>query len=158
MFLDVQIKRLHQDAVIPAYAKPGDAGMDLTAISMKVDPDGLYIEYGTGLAIAIPDGYVGYLFPRSSVSNTSLDLKNSVGVIDSSYRGEIRFRFHDHRMKPEVTGHELTGNYIPSKYAYAVGDRIGQIIIMPIPAVKFTEVDELTSTERGVGGYGSTGK
>lgn len=138
----VKIKKLDSKAVTPAYAKAGDAAVDLTAISLsKVDKDEFgYLEYGTGLAIEIPKGYVGLLFPRSSISNSGLILTNSVGVIDSGYRGEIKFRF----------------KHIPDTSFYKVGDRIGQLIIMPYPQIEFEEVQELSSTERGEGGFGST--
>jgi dUTP pyrophosphatase len=138
----VKIKKLDSKAVTPAYAKAGDAAVDLTAISLsKVDKDEFgYLEYGTGLAIEIPEGYVGLLFPRSSISNSGLILTNSVGVIDSGYRGEIKFRF----------------KHIPDTSFYKVGDRIGQLIIMPYPQIEFEEVQELSSTERGEGGFGST--
>ena len=82
--MKVKIKRLHEDAVIPKYAKPGDAGMDITAISFKRDKD--ILSYNTGIAIEIPNGYVGLIYPRSSVYKTGLRLCNSVGVIDSGYR------------------------------------------------------------------------
>jgi dUTP pyrophosphatase len=138
----VKIKKLDSKAVTPAYAKAGDAAVDLTAISIaKVDRDEFgYLEYGTGLAIEIPEGHVGLLFPRSSISNSGLILTNSVGVIDSGYRGEIKFRF----------------KHIPDTSFYKVGDRIGQLIIMPYPQIEFEEVQELSSTERGEGGFGST--
>lgn len=79
--LEVKIKKLIPESVIPTYAKPGDAGMDLTAVSMETK--GKYIEYGTGLSLEIPEGYVGLIFPRSSISKTVLGLSNAVGVIDS---------------------------------------------------------------------------
>ena len=139
----VKIKKLDPKAVTPAYAKAGDAAVDLTAISIaKVDRDEFgYMEYGTGLAIEIPEGHVGLLFPRSSISNSGLILTNSVGVIDSGYRGEIKFRF----------------KHIPDTAYYRPGDRIGQLIIMPYPQIDFQEVEELSSTERGEGGFGSSG-
>src|SRR5690606_10497369 len=90
--MKVKIKRLHPQAVIPSYAKPGDAGMDLTATSKSYDENGNVV-YGTGLAFEIPEGYVGLLFPRSSNSKTDLILSNSVGVLDSGYRGEVMFKF-----------------------------------------------------------------
>jgi dUTP pyrophosphatase len=93
--MEVKIKKLHPDATIPAYSKSGDAGMDMVATSAQISEDGLYIEYGTGLSIEIPDGYVGLLFARSSISKTPLVLANHVGVVDSGYRGEIKFRFKD---------------------------------------------------------------
>ena len=137
--MKVKIKRLHEDAVIPKYAKPGDAGMDITAISFKRDKD--ILSYNTGIAIEIPNGHVGLIYPRSSVYKTGLRLCNSVGVIDSGYRGEIKFKF------------EASKRAVP----YKVGDRIGQLIIVPFPQIEFEEVNELSSTERGEGGYGSTG-
>jgi len=141
--MKVNIKKLHPDAVIPKYAKEGDAGMDLVATSI-VSEDISQITYGTGIAVEIPEGFVGYVFPRSSVRKTTLALSNSVGVIDSGYRGEIQATFR-----------RTNGNI---QTEYEVGDRIAQIIIMPVPYVEFTEVEELTSTERGEGGFGSTGK
>ena len=142
--MQVNIKKLHDNAVIPVYSKPGDAGMDLTAISISKDDHG-NITYGTGLAIEIPEGYVGYIFPRSSNSKTDLYLTNHVGVIDSGYRGEIMFKF---RPVPSLINAKI----------YQVGDRVGQLIIMPIPTITFFEVQELSNSERGEGGFGSTGK
>ena len=139
--MKVKIKKLIEKAVIPIYAKLGDAGMDLTAITKDDFSNYSYIEYGTGLSIEIPEGYVGLLFPRSSNSKTSLILSNSVGVIDSGYRGEIKLRFK-----------EIDTNDIE----YSVGDRIGQIIILPYPKIEFEEVSELSNTDRGIGGFGST--
>ena len=151
--MEIKIKKLHKDAVIPKYAKPGDAGMDLTAVSMKIDEYG-NICYGTGLAFEIPEGYVGLIFPRSSICKEQLLLSNAVGVIDSGFRGEVSFKF-----KPSVTFDKLGD--LTSKWlygAYNIGDRIGQIIIMPYPQIEFIEVEELSETERGTNGYGSTGK
>ena len=138
----VKIKRLHKDSVIPKYSKPGDAGMDLVATSKFYD-DFDNVCYGTGLAIEIPEGHVGLLFPRSSISKTDLTLRNSVGVIDSGYRGEITFKFNNILMS--------------SCEPYNVKERIGQLIIMPYPTIEFEEVEELSTTERGQGGWGSTG-
>ena len=140
----VRIKKLNPNAVIPSYAKPGDAGMDLTAISLKFDNEHENYVYGTGLAMEIPEGYVGLLFPRSSNRKTEAYLTNHVGVIDSGYRGEIMCSFKNR---------DKDG----SKAPYKVGDRIAQIIIMPYPQVSFIESDELSETERGTGGHGSTG-
>ena len=142
--MEVKIKKLHPDAVIPVYSKPGDAGLDLTATSITGDSYD-NIVYGTGLAIEIPDGYVGLLFPRSSNSKTDLYLTNHVGVIDSGYRGEIMFKFRP------ING-------IVDASIYAVGDRIGQLMILPYPSIKFVETDELSDSDRGEGGFGSTGK
>jgi len=139
----VKIKRLHKDSIIPKYSKPGDAGLDLTATSKFYD-DFDNVCYGTGLALEIPEGYVGLLFPRSSISKTDLTLRNSVGIIDSGYRGEITFKFNNILMS--------------SCEPYNVKERIGQLIIMPYPTIEFEEVEELSTTERGEEGYGSTGK
>lgn len=137
--MKVRMKKLNPDAIIPRYAKPGDAGMDLTAVWMNQQME--IITYGTGLAVEIPAGHVGLLFPRSSIYKTGMSLTNAVGVIDSGYRGEIMMKF------------EMTDN----RTMYEVGDRIGQLVIMPYPEVEFEEVDKLSETSRGSGGYGSTG-
>lgn len=137
--MKVKIKKLHEDAVIPGYAKDGDAGMDLTAVD--VESDGGVITYKTGLAVEIPRWHVGLLFPRSSVYKTGQSLTNCVGVIDSGYRGEIMLKF----------------TLSPYQREYEIGDRVGQLIIMPYPMIEFEEVEELTETSRGKGGYGSTG-
>lgn len=139
--MEVRIKKLDESAVIPKYSKPGDAGMDLVATSVKITHN--YVEYGTGLAFEVPEGFVGLIYPRSSLSNYDLVLANSVGVLDSGYRGEVKFRF-----KKTKEGNNKV---------YEIGDRIGQIIIVPYPKVHFVESNELSSSERGVGGYGSTG-
>ena len=89
--MKIKIKKLHNDAVIPQYAKPGDAGMDLTAVDVSADLG--YLTYKTGIAIQIPEGHVGLLFPRSSIYKTGQTLSNCVGVIDSGYRGEIMMKF-----------------------------------------------------------------
>ena len=140
--MEVKIKKLHPHAVIPRYSKPGDAGMDLTAISKSQEYD--IMTFGTGLAVEIPDGHVGLIFPRSSIFRTDLMLSNAVGVIDSKFRGEIMFKF---KINP-----------VNSSAFYNVGERVGQLIIIPYPQIEFTEVDELSSTDRGEGGFGSTGK
>ena len=138
--MKVKIKKLHSSAVIPKYAKPGDAGMDLTAVWQKQELE--LITYGTGLSIEIPKGYVGLLFPRSSVYKTKMFLTNCVGVIDSGYRGEVMMKFE----------------IMDSNTMYSVGDRIGQLIILPYPQIEFEEADELTDTARSSGGFGSTGE
>lgn len=154
--LKVKIKKLSEKAVIPSYSKTGDAGMDITAISKEIDKEG-NICYGTSLAFEIPSGFVGLLFPRSSNAKKDLILSNSVGVLDSGYRGEVMFKFKTHKNRTIMT---LNENYtlieLPNMN-YEVGDRIGQIIIMPYPEIQFEEVEELSKTERGEGGYGSTG-
>lgn len=145
--LSVNIKKLHDNAVIPIAAKPGDAGLDLTCVSINETDD--YIEYKTGLAFELPEGYVGLLFPRSSNSKKDLLLCNAVGVLDASYRGEVTLRY---KRVPNVA------LYNSFTKVYSVGDRVGQLIIMPYPQVSFVEVEELGQTERGDGGYGSSGR
>jgi dUTP pyrophosphatase len=155
--MEVRVKKLHPSAVIPSYAHDTDAGLDLTAISRKSDTDGNVV-YGTGLAFEIPEGYVGLIFPRSSCSRYDLTLSNCVGVIDSGYRGEVTFKF-----RPAIRDNATPIDVIDSvangvMRKYNVGDRIGQMIIMPYPHITLVESDELSDTERGKGGYGSTGK
>lgn len=105
-----------------------------------------YVEYDTGVSIEIPEGYVGLLASRSSISNKDLIMCNGVGVIDSDYRGSIRFRF-------KITTKE--GNAIFANL-YSVGERIGQILIVPSPEINMVKTNYTTSTERGSGGFGST--
>lgn len=134
---------MHPNAIIPQYAKPGDGGVDLTAIELTVKEDGRIV-YDTGLSFEIPEGYVGLLFPRSSVSKTDLVMANSVGVIDSGYRGSVMavFKILDHDPK-----------------RYSPGDRVCQLMIVPHPVINFEDVgdEELTTSVRGEGGFGSTG-
>ena len=145
--LTVKVKKVIEEAVIPSYAKPGDAGMDLTAVHVEYDAENDNFIYNTGLAMEIPAGYVGLVFPRSSNRKTNHFMTNHVGVIDSGYRGEIMVTFKN-RDKQKYHYNQ----------PYNVGDRIAQIIIMPYPTVEFVESDELSETERGEGGHGSTGK
>ena len=155
----VKIKKLNPLAVIPTYAKDGDAGMDLVATEIIKDtPE--QITYGTGISMEIPNGFVGLVFPRSSIRKTGLQLSNSVGVIDSGYRGEIQATFNKlfggegmyDEMKVNNSSHTNVNDW------YKVGDRIAQIMIIPHPDIQFEEADKLSDTERGEGGFGSTGK
>lgn len=157
--MKVKIKKLVENAVLPKYAKQGDAGMDLTAVSKTYDEMGNTV-YGTGLAFEIPKGYVGLLFPRSSNSKTDLRLTNSVGVVDSGFRGEVSVKFRNDNFSgmSMLLKNDLANNQIGFNNEYEVGDRVAQIIIMPYPQIEFEEVEELSRTERGMGGYGSTGK
>ena len=142
--MKVLFKKLNKQAVTPSYAKDGDAGLDITAISrdIVITEDYEYIEYGTGLAFEIPVGYVGLLFPRSSVSKKDILLSNAVGVIDSGYRGEVSFRFKRLAWDSAI---------------YNVGEKIGQLVILPYPQIQLEQVKELSDTERGANGYGSSG-
>ena len=142
--MQVKFKKLVPEAVIPTYAVEGDAGKDLTATSRKWNDEMQCWIYGTGLAVEIPKGYVGLLFPRSSVRKYGLILTNHVGVIDSGYRGEIMLTF-----RPAMAG---------GAHVYDVGDRIGQLMIIPYPTYESVEAEELSDTTRGEGGHGSTGK
>jgi len=142
--MKVLFKKLVPYAQKPKFGKLGDAGADLVATSIDLSRDGQMV-YGTGLAVEIPEGMVGLIFPRSSIRNTDLSLSNSVGVIDSGYRGEIMVTFN---MKWEQPG---------QKGVYEVGDRIAQLVIIPVPLAKYVEVEELSETQRGTDGHGSTG-
>lgn len=162
--LNVKIKKLVPFASIPKYAHPGDAGMDVTAVSMEVTDD--YIEYCTGLAFEIPKGYAMLIFPRSSVSKYDLSLANAVGILDSSYRGELKLRFKrqyraydDFSFKTQnMVNAKSTNLCLECTKMYEPGNAVCQIMIIPYPEVTFEEVDELSQTERGIGGFGSSGK
>lgn len=147
--MKVRIKKLHEGAKVPSYSKEGDAGLDFTAVEISRDNVG-NITYHTGLAVEIPQGYVGLLFPRSSISKKQQFLTNCVGVIDSGYRGEIMAKF-----KPVMGTYDTILDLFESN-EYQVGDRIVQMIILPYPQIEFEEVEELSSSERGHGGFGST--
>ena len=162
--MKVKVKKLNPAAVIPTKAHPTDAGLDLVATSCAIDEDG-NIVYGTGLAFEIPEGYVGHIYPRSSICKQDLALSNAVGVIDSHYRGEVLAKFKPtlaaNRFAPHHTDKDTLVTARPLRWpnrAYNVGERIAQLIIMPLPAVEMVEVDELSETDRGEGGYGSTGR
>ena len=139
--MKVKIKKLSPDAKIPKYAKPGDACMDLYAVSYEQDGNANHV-YNTGIAIELPENHVALIFPRSSISKTSHTLRNAVGVIDSGYRGPIILKFWG--------SHSGHGNYL-------AGDRIAQMMILPYPVIEFEEVSQLSDSDRGSGGFGSTG-
>jgi len=139
----VKVKKLDPNAVIPSYSKVGDAGMDLT-ITREIENTSFSVSYGFGIAMEIPKGFVGLVFPRSSVRNQDLILSNCVGVIDSGYRGELQTTFKKTNGLDSVK--------------YKVGERGAQIIILPYPTIYMTEVPELSDSDRGTGGFGSTGK
>jgi dUTP pyrophosphatase len=136
--MELRFKKLDPKATTPHYASGGAACFDLTATEVR--EEGITITYKTGLAFQIPEGYVGLLYPRSSVSKTHQVMANSVGVIDSDYRGEIMFKFQ------KLGGH-----------GYNVGDRVGQMMIIPVPSIELEEVESLEETQRGSGAFGSTG-
>lgn len=128
----------------PVYAHPGDAGADLIATEAAVLEPGERATVGTGLSIALPNGYAAFVVPRSGLAaKHGITIVNSPGTVDAGYRGEIR-----------VT---LLNTDAREAYAIAAGDRIAQLIVMPVPRVRFVEVDRLPGSERGQGGFGSTG-
>jgi len=137
--MQVKFIKTQPNAVMPKYATNGDAGLDLTAVSCKII-DSEHVKYNFGIAVEIPTGYVGLIFPRSSCYKKRQLMSNCVGVIDSGYRGEIS-----------------TIMLGTSQESYDEGDRVAQLIIMPYPNVEMVEVVKLSESERGNGGYGSTG-
>lgn len=138
--MKLKFKKLNEKAVLPNYATNGSAGLDLTATSREWNDKFQAYVYGVGLAVEIPQGYVGLLFPRSSVRKYTLALTNCVGVIDSDYRGEIMATFR------------LTSPYKPT--IYNIGDKCCQLVIVPAPQFEVEEVNELSDTERGTKGHG----
>lgn len=148
--ITLKIKKLHDNAVIPSYAKPGDAGLDLTVTDLEIDGVEHCVVYKFGIAVEIPEGYVGLLFPRSSNAKTDLLLTNSVGVIDSGYRGELMAKF-------KIVKAHFQSSEENFPVMYRRGDRAVQLVLTKIPAVVIEESEELSETERGAGGYGSSG-
>jgi dUTP pyrophosphatase len=144
--LNVLVKRLHCDAVLPAKGSSEAACFDLCVVHCVSDDVGYTIH--TGLAVALPPGYGMLIFPRSGLSTKlGLTLRNGTGVIDSDYRGEILIKLN---MGHDARWQEITQALKP-------GSRIAQAMIIQLPEVQMKEVDELPSTERGEGGFGSTG-
>lgn len=165
--MKVKIKKLTKTALLPTKAHATDAGFDLYADSIQYDNNGNTV-YGTGIAIEIPQGHVGLIFPRSSNAKKDLILSNSVGVIDSGYRGEIMAKFKT--TQNVCNPFKLWWQAFLWRYReiniqwtavhhreYRIGDRIAQIIIIPYPDVEFEESDNLSDSDRGSGGYGSSG-
>lgn len=144
--VDIQIRRLHPDAVVPSYAKPGDAGADLVSVEdVEISPGGGRAIVATGIAIALPDGYVGLVHPRSGLAaKHGVTTLNAPGTIDSGYRGEIKV---------------IMVNTDPEQpHRVSVGERIAQLVVQRFESVSWVEVDELDETERGDGGFGHTGR
>ena len=141
----IKIKKLDDMAVVPSYAKPGDACCDVTAICYEYDAEHDLHVYRTGLAFEIPEGYCLKIYPRSSNTKTECYIPNSVGILDSGYRGELLVKYKNR---------DKSDKSIP----YDVGDRVAQIQVMPYPVMEFDVVDELSETERGACGFGHTGK
>ena len=185
MSVEIKFKKLREDAVIPSYAHEGDVGMDLTAVDVEYDADNDVYIYHTGLAFESDFHYGIFLFPRSSNRKTDAYLCNHVGIADSAiYRGEIMLCFknrqslrqicfesrmieywnaiEDGKSVEEATKESIKGwtdaMKNPMLFApYKVGDRVGQMVVLPYPDVKLTEAQELSQTDRGAGGFGSTG-
>lgn len=129
---------------VPVYAHPGDAGADLVSSeSLRLEP-GERALVGTGVRIALPDGYAAFVVPRSGLAaKHGITIVNAPGTIDAGYRGEIKVA--------------LLNTDTSEAYDITVGDRIAQLIVMPVPRVRFLPVDDLPDTARGEGGFGSTG-
>ena len=145
--MEIRFKRLSDKAIMPIRAHIGDAGVDLTATKITTElneVNQLLICYHTDLAVEIPEGYVGLLFPRSSIYTKSLQFTNSVGVIDSGYRGELMVKMRS------------TTDVVPG--IYKEGERFAQLVILPVSSdYTITEAAELTETDRSTDGFGSTG-
>jgi dUTP pyrophosphatase len=141
--IELPIQRLHADAVVPQRAYTGDAGLDLASCERVALDPGERALVGTGLAVAIPEGYAGFVQPRSGLAaRHGLTVVNSPGLVDSGYRGELRVvLLNTDRTKPFVV---------------EPGMRIAQLVVLPIPELELVEVDELPSSERGVRGFGSS--
>ena len=148
--MEIKIKKLHPDAVVPKKAHESDAAYDLTAVSRSFDDHGNVV-YGFGLALEIPEGYAGFIYPRSSICKYDLALTNCVGIVDCSYRGEIYAKF-----KPALRFDKDDG-IAEGCCFYNLGDRVAQLIIRKVESVDVTVADTLSGTDRGTGGYGSTG-
>jgi dUTP pyrophosphatase len=141
--LAVSIARLHPDARIPAAAYVDDAGLDLSSIEQVTLAPGERRTVGTGLAVAIPPGYAGFVQPRSGLAaKRGITVVNSPGLIDAGYRGELRV--------------VLLNTDPVEEFAVEVGDRIAQLVILAVPKVRLVEVDELPDTERSASGFGSS--
>lgn len=147
--MKIKFKKLSEKAVTPTKAHASDGGFDLTATSRAVRP--YYIEYGTHLSVSVPEGYIGLLFPRSSVSDKPLNLANSVGVLDPGYQGEVKLRFR------KTIGAAIHTD--SESELYRIGDRIGQLVILELPKFELEEVENFTTkTDRGTGSFGSSNK
>lgn len=140
--MKLKIKKLAPHAKMPTRAHLNDAGLDIYCDSVNlINSETNIFEYGTSVALEIPEGFVGILCPRSSISNTNSIMANSLGILDSSYRGEIKIRLKAFGTKP-----------------YKIGERIAQLLLLPVPKFQIVEVDELSNTDRGTNGFGSTGR
>ena len=140
----VAVLRLDPDLPLPAYARPGDAGLDLRAAETVTLKPGVRALVATGVALAIPEGYAGLVLPRSGLAvRHGVGVLNSPGLIDAGYRGELKVLLVNHDPATPVT--------------VARGDRIAQLVIQRVERAALEEVTALPSSERGTGGFGSTG-
>lgn len=157
--MQIKVKLLADNAILPLKAHKSDAGFDLYATSRTFDEQGNAV-YGTGIAMEIPYGFVGLVFPRSSISKYDLALSNAVGVIDSGFRGEITLKFRPNLSFQTENGeeNEYYSNIGQKNNLYNIGERIGQLLIFPLPQIELETVSALSPSERGEGGYGSSGK
>jgi dUTP pyrophosphatase len=144
--LQIKIKLLHRDASIPVKATSGSVAYDIKAVSMEYDSALDCYVYHTGFALELPKGYGVFIAPRSSNRKTECYMPNSIGIGDSDYRGEYLVCFKSRNEEASI------------EPPYEVGDRIAQMFILPVPEIEFEEATELSETERGEGGFGSTGK
>ena len=141
--MDIEALRRDAGLPLPVHARPGDAGLDLSACERVELAPGERAVVGTGLAVAIPEGYAGFVQPRSGLADRhGITIVNAPGLIDSGYRGELKVLLINHGAEPV----EL-----------ARGERIAQLVVQPVADVKLVEVDRLPESERGMGGFGSTG-
>lgn len=140
---ELPIQRLRDDAVVPAQAYRGDAGLDLSACERVELRPGERAVVGTGLAVAIPEGFAGFVQPRSGLAaKHGITIVNTPGLVDSGYRGELRIVLHN--------------TDLATPFVVEPGMRIAQLVVVPVAEVEPTEVDELPRTERGVRGFGSS--
>lgn len=155
--LKIKFKKLVPEAKSPSQATAGDSGWDVVAIDDGVINDEYgYVEYRTGLAVELPEGYEIQIRPRSSISKYDLVICNSPGTVDNPYRGEIKVRFKGvARIETDRIGPHNYFALIPNYYK--AGDKIAQLIIAPVPKAQWEEVSELNDTARGAGGFGSSG-
>ena len=141
--MQIKFKKLHPDAVAPKQGTPGSAGFDLTVCRPVEQISPAHIRCWSGIAVEIPKGHVGLLFPRSSICKKGLLLTNAVGVIDSDYRGELMIALHNHGA---------------SAQSVSPGERVAQLVVAPVLVADFVEAESLSDTVRAAGGFGSTGE
>jgi len=142
--MELKITKLYPNAILPSFAHEGDAGMDLY-VHRVIEETANQITYGLGIAVKIPDNHAGLIFPRSSIRKYDLMLSNSVGLVDSGYVGELQATFN-----------KTNPCYFDGKY-YDIDERCCQLVVLPLARFDIKEVDTLETTQRGTGGFGSTG-